>query len=54
MSYIHIALSAMKGDVAERQKGFKKEKRGRNKRGKEKRMKMRIKGEGGIRNIPCE
>ena len=37
MGYIHIALSAMKGDVAERQKGFKRGKREKNKGGKENR-----------------
>ena len=31
MGYIHIALSAMKGDVAERQRGFKRGKRERQK-----------------------
>lgn len=49
MGYIHIALSAMKGDVAERQKGFKKGKREKNEGGKKRKedRKDENKGVGG-------
>jgi hypothetical protein len=52
MGYIHIALSAMKGDVAERQRGFKR--RREEQKGERKEDEDENEGGGGIRNTPCE
>ena len=52
MGYIHIALSAMKGDVAERQKGLRERKTKGGKKIEKKGKKMRIKGWEGDKEHP--